>query len=144
MNSGDRGIVKFRRLIAKMAIVLMVFGVGSLAAVIPASSAAAASPAAPAACTATTGITGPTKNGSVVNVVFRINVAGCSGRYWTEYSNIAGPGASDDGRTQTYRGDRNYSLHMTVPCRTGTYKVYLKIIGDGFDGFREASKYIRC
>ena len=135
--------MKFRRLIAKMAIVLMVFGVGSLAAVIPAS-AAAVSPTAPAACTVTTAISGPTKNGSAVNVTFRINVAGCAGRYWTEYSNIAGPGASDNGRTVTFRGDRNYSLIMSVQCRTGTYHGYLKIIGDGFDGFDEVSKFIRC
>ncbi|SDE51987.1 hypothetical protein [Glycomyces harbinensis] len=136
--------MKFRRLIAKTAITLMVFGAGSLAAVIPASSAAAESPAAPAACTVSTSISGPTKVGGTVSTVFRMSVSGCSGRYWTEYSNVSGPGASDDGRTVTYRGDHTVTVNMTVTCRTGTYNAYLQIIGDGFDGFRESSKRITC
>ncbi|MQM25880.1 hypothetical protein [Glycomyces albidus] len=135
--------MRYRRWIAKMAAVLMVFGAASLAAVIPASHATAA-PVEAAACSVTAGIGGPTRVQSIVQVSFRINVDGCSGQYWTEYSNINGPGASDNGRTVTYRGDRNYVVTMNVTCRTGTYYASLQIIGESFDAFRETSKYIRC
>ncbi|MCC3761512.1 hypothetical protein K3N28_00255 [Glycomyces sp. TRM65418] len=136
--------MKYRRWIAKVAVALMVFGAGALAAIVPASHGAAAPAESAAACSVTTGINGPTKNGTIVTVHFRIKVEGCAGQYWTEYSNIAGPGASDNGRTVTYRGDRNYVATMSVPCRTGTYNVYLQVIGESFDSFRETSKYIRC
>ncbi len=128
--------MKSRLLIAKVAIALMVFGIGSAVAVIPASSASAA------ACTVDTSISGPNKVGSKVNGVLTIKVTGCSGRYWTEYSYLNGP--SNDGRTVTYKGDRSYSVLLSAPCRTGTYRLILKIIGDGFDSYDEQSKYIRC
>lgn len=131
--------MKSRQLIAKVAIALMVFGIGSAAAVVPASSASAASAAA---CTVTTSISGPNKVGSKVNGVLNIKVSGCSGRYWTEYSYLNGP--SNDGRTVTYKGDRSYSVLLSAPCRTGTYRLILQIIGDGFDSYDEQSKYIRC
>lgn len=136
--------MKYRRWIAKVTVALMMFGAGALAAVVPASQGVAAPAESAAACSLTTGINGPTKNGSIVTVHFRINVDGCAGQYWTEYSNILGPGASDNGRTKTYQGDRNYVVTMSVPCRTGTYYVSLQVIGATFDGFWETSKYIRC
>jgi hypothetical protein len=136
--------VKYRRRIAKGAVALMVFGAGSLAAAVPASHATAAPAEAAAACSITTGISAPSKVQTIVQVHFRIKVEGCAGQYWTEYSNISGPGASDNGRTKTYRGDQNYVLTLSVACRTGTYKVSLKVIGDSFDSFDETSKYIRC
>ena len=138
--------MKYQRWIAKVIVTLMVFGSGALAAVVPASHATAAPTGAAASCSATTSISGPTKtaSGARVSVTFRVNVEGCAGEYWTEYSNIAGPGASDNGRTVTYRGERNYSVTMSVVCRTGTYNVYLQMIGESWDAFRETSRYIRC
>lgn len=128
--------MKYRRWIAKMAVALLVIGIGAVGAAIPASSASAA------ACTLTTSISGPSKVGSKVNGVLHIKVSGCSGRYWTEYSYLNGP--TNDGRTVTYRGDRDYSVLLSAPCRTGTYKLILHIIGDGFDSYDEQSKSIRC
>jgi hypothetical protein len=135
---------RYRRWITKVAVALMVFSAGTLAAVVPASHGAAAPAEAAASCSLTSGISTPTKVQTIVQVHFRIKVEGCAGQYWTEYSNISGPGASDNGRTKTYRGDKNYVLTMSVPCRTGTYYVSLKVIGESFDGFDETSKYIRC
>jgi hypothetical protein len=128
--------MNYRRWVAKAALVLMMLGFGSLAAVVPASPAAAA-------CSIDTGISGPTRNGTIVQVLFHIDVQGCGG-YWTEYSSISGPGASDNGRTVTYRGDRHYVLTMNVACRTGTYTVYLQLRGEHVDSFRQTSKYISC
>ncbi|MFC3494240.1 hypothetical protein [Glycomyces rhizosphaerae] len=128
--------MKYRRWIAKMAVALMIIGIGAVSAVIPASSASAAG------CTLTTSISGPHKVGSNVNGILNIKVSGCSGRYWTEYSYLNGP--TNDGRTVTYRGDRSYSVLLSAPCRTGTYKLILQILGDGFDSYDEQSKYIRC
>ena len=136
--------MNYRRWIAKAAVALMVFGAGVLAAVVPASHGAAAPAEAAAACSVTTGISGPSKVQTIVTVNFRIKVDGCAGQSWTEYSNINGPGASDNGRTKTYRGDRNYVITMSVPCRTGTYYVSLQVLGENFDSFRETSRYIRC
>lgn len=130
--------MKYRRWIAKVALALMVIGVGTFSATVP------ASPAAAAECEQRTSVSTPKKTQTRVYVVFHVKVSNCAGKYWTEYSNIAGPGASDNGRTVTYRGDRNYSLIMSVSCRTGRYNAYLQVIGDGFDAFRESTSYIRC
>lgn len=86
--------MKYRRWIAKMAVALMIIGIGAVSAAIPASSASAAG------CTLTTSISGPTKvAGPKVNGILHIKVSGCSGRYWTEYSYLNGP--TNDGRTVT-------------------------------------------
>ncbi|GAA1673592.1 hypothetical protein GCM10009830_19890 [Glycomyces endophyticus] len=131
--------MRLRRLIAKAAIAWMVFGAGSVAAVMPASSASAAEAAG---CTVTTSISGPNKVGSNVNGVLRITVSGCAGRYWTEYSYLNGP--SNDARTVTYKGNRSYSVLLSAPCRNGTYRLILQIIGSGFDSYDEQAKTIRC
>lgn len=136
--------MKYRQLIAKMTVVLMMLAAGALAAVAPASHATAAPVETAAACSVTTGISGPTKVQTIVQVSFRIKVSGCAGQYWTEYSNVSGPGASDNGRTVTYRGDRNYVVTMSVTCRTGSYYVSLQVIGESFDSFRETTKRITC
>ncbi|GAB3995448.1 hypothetical protein GCM10029992_12710 [Glycomyces albus] len=130
--------MKYRRWVAKVALALMLVGVGTFGATVP------ASPAVAADCNLTTSVSTPKKTQSRVYVVFHVNISNCAGKYWTEYSNIAGPGASDNGRTVTYRGNRSYSLFMTVSCRTGRYNAYLQVIGEGFNAFRESTNYIRC
>jgi hypothetical protein len=129
--------MKYRRWIAKVAVALMVIGIGSAAAVIPASSASAA------ACSLTTSVSQPYKISTSVYARYTIEVSGCGDRYWTEYSYLNGPRST--GRTESYRGDRYYSFVFRVSsCRTGTYKAILQIIGEGFDSYDEESKYIRC
>lgn len=130
--------MQYRRWIAKAAVALMVIGVFTFGATVP------ASPAAAAGCEQTTSVSTPKKVQTRVYVTFHIRVSSCPGRYWTEYSNIAGPGASDNGRTVTFQGDRNYAVTMSVSCRTGRYNAYLQVIGEGFEAFRESTSYIRC
>ncbi|MEU5870581.1 hypothetical protein AB0A73_03370 [Glycomyces sp. NPDC047369] len=135
--------MNLRRWIARTAATLMMLAAATFAVAVPATQAAAA-PAAEAACSITGGISGPTRVQTIVQVRFRVDVSGCAGQYWTEYSNISGPGASDNGRTVTYRGDRNYVVTMNVTCRTGSYYVSLQIIGDTFDYFNDTTKRITC
>nr|BFF24817.1 hypothetical protein GCM10025732_27820 [Glycomyces mayteni] len=136
--------MNFRRWITRAAVTFMLIAAGAFAAAVPASHAAAA-PSAEAACgIVASGISGPSKVQTIVQVHFRVNVSGCSSQYWTEYSNINGPGASDNGRTKTYRGNQNYVLTLSVPCRTGSYYVSLQIIGDTFDAFHDTTKRITC
>jgi len=131
--------MKYRRWIAKMAIALMVFGVGLFAAVIPASPAAAA-------CTLETTVSKPYKlspSSTSVYARYSIAVTGCGSRYWTAYSYLNGPKSYGD--TESFRGDRTYSfVYRISSCRTGTYRAILQLIGDGFDSYDEESKYIYC
>ncbi|WP_199042921.1 hypothetical protein [Glycomyces salinus] len=131
--------MKFRRMIVKMAVALMVIGVGAVGAVVPASPAVAN-------CEQKVTVSKPYKlhpSSTDIYARFSIEMSGCGTRYWTENSYLDGPRST--GRTVTYQGDRYYSVVLRVSsCRTGTYRASLHIIGDGFDLFREASRYIRC
>ncbi|MEU6247786.1 hypothetical protein [Glycomyces sp. NPDC047010] len=136
--------MKLRQWITRAAVTFMLVAAGAFAAAVPASQAAAA-PSAEAACgIVASGINGPDKVQTIVQVRFRVHVSGCSGQYWTEYSNVSGPGASDNGRTKTFRGDQNYVLTMNVTCRSGSYYVSLQIIGDTFNAFHDTTKRISC
>ncbi|MCH7229838.1 hypothetical protein L0U85_03035 [Glycomyces sp. L485] len=128
--------MKYRRFFTKLAVTLTAIGVGVLGAVVP------VSPAAAAACSLTTEISSPYRSGSKIHTTYRIQVSGCAGKYWTAYSHLHGP--SKNSRTKTYRGNLHIVYTLTAPCRTGTYRSYLQVIGEGFDGFRETARYISC
>jgi hypothetical protein len=131
--------MNYRRWIAKVTVSLMVCVVGTFAAVVPASPAFAA-------CSLETSVGKPYKlspSSTDVYAKYTVEVTGCSGRYWTEYSYLNGPRST--GRTVTYQGNRSYTItHRVSSCRTGTYRAILHVIGESFDSFKQESRYIRC